>query len=321
METDKARVLVVGAGVNGSICAVALFNAGVDVTILARGKHYEEIREGGIVIEDPFKKTRSLTRVPVINCLDAQDCYDYILVIVRKNQVAGLLPVLASNRSPNVVFMVNNPSGPAEFCEVLGQERVMLGFVFGAGKREGSVIRAMASVGTSSNLVGRLWPSPFGEVDGTITLRLTRLVHLLRRAGLPAKISRNVTDYLATHAALVAPLAGFIMQRGYDRSSLARYTNDDLCLLVEALREVLEVLSAVGIPVTPGSIAVLKIIPRFLLVAGLRVLLPSKFMEVGGLYHVSQAPDEMRQLGLELMALVEKSGLPAPALRKVFASG
>ena len=33
------------------------------------------------------------------------------------------------------------------------------------------------------------------------------------------------------------------------------------------------------------------------------------------MYHLSQAPDEMRQLGLETMALVERSGLPVPALR------
>jgi hypothetical protein len=40
MKTDNARNLVIGAGVNGSICAVGLYNAGVDMTILARGKCY-----------------------------------------------------------------------------------------------------------------------------------------------------------------------------------------------------------------------------------------------------------------------------------------
>ena len=315
MKTENVRILVIGAGVNGSICAVGLYNAGVDVTVLARGKRFEEIREAGIVIEDPFKNTRSVTKVPVIDRLDPQNVYDYILVVIRKNQVPDLLPVIAGNQSPNVVFMVNNPSGPDEFTRVLGRERVMLGFVFGAGKRDGSVIRAMA--GSTSSIAGRLWPSPFGEVDGTITPRLTRLVDTFRQAGLPAGISQNMTDYLATHAALVAPMAYFAMQRGYDRVSLARYTSDDLGLLVDALREVLDVLPAVGIRVIPGSIAALKIVPRFLLVAGFRALLPSKFMEVGGLYHISQAPDEMRQLGIELMALVEKSGLPVPAIRKL----
>ena len=158
MNKDTARILVIGAGVNGSLCAVGLHNAGMNVTVLARGKHYEDLRDTGIIIEDPFKNTRTVTKVPVINRLDPQEVCDYILVIVRKNQVPDLLPVLAENRSPNVVFMLNNPSGPEEMTQALGRERVMLGFVFGAGRREGSVIHAIAGAGSS------MGSTPFGEL-------------------------------------------------------------------------------------------------------------------------------------------------------------
>ncbi|MGD1215709.1 MAG: 2-dehydropantoate 2-reductase N-terminal domain-containing protein [Terriglobales bacterium] len=312
MVTDNARILVIGAGVNGSICAVGLYTAGFDVTILARGKRHEEIRDGGIVIEDPFKNTRSHTEVPVINRLDPEDSYDYILVVIRKNQVPDLLPVLALNRSPNVVFMVNNPSGPDEFTGVLGKERVMLGFVFGAGKREGSVIRAISGVG------GSRIATPFGEIDGRITPRLTRLVGILCQAGLKSKTSTNISDYLATHAALVAPFAHLLIKHGCDTYALARSTAD-LRLLVDALREVLDVLRATGFKIIPSSANLVGIIPRFVLVAVLRPLLSTKFAEVGAGWHCSQAPDEMRQLGIELMALVEKSSLPVPAIRKLFA--
>ena len=43
MNTKNARILVIGAGVNGSICAVGLYCAGFDVKVLARGKRYEEL--------------------------------------------------------------------------------------------------------------------------------------------------------------------------------------------------------------------------------------------------------------------------------------
>jgi len=314
MITDNPRILVIGAGVNGSICAVGLYTAGFDVTVLARGKRYEEIKDKGIVIEDPFKNTRSCTKVPVINRLDPADSYDYILVVIRKNQVAELLPVLALNRSPNVVFMVNNPSGPDEFTRVLGKERVLLGFVFGAGKREGSVIRAIRGVG-----LPRI-ATPFGEIDGRITPRLTRLVRILCQAGLKSKTATDISDHLATHAVLVAPLAHLLIQHGCDTDAMARSTTD-LRLLVDAWRETLDVLRANGFKISPPSASMVRIIPRFVWVAALRHLLSTKFAEVGAGWHCSQALDEMRQLGLELMALVEKSGLPAPAIRKLFAPG
>lgn len=46
---EKAKLLVIGAGVNGSAVATRLYQAGLDVKVLARGKRYEELRDEGIV--------------------------------------------------------------------------------------------------------------------------------------------------------------------------------------------------------------------------------------------------------------------------------
>jgi 2-dehydropantoate 2-reductase len=309
MTTENARILVIGAGVNGSICAVGLHDAGFNVRVLARGRRCEELQREGIVIEDQFRHIRSVTRVPVIGSLDPADCYDYILVLVRKNQVGDLLPVLACNTSPTVVFMVNNPSGPGEYTKTLGKDRVLLGFVFGAGRREGSVIRAIRPK-------LRWLAAPFGEVDGTITPRLTRLVAILNQAGFHAEVSKNVIDWQATHAALVTSLAMPIMKYHLDAKALAK-SWADLGLIVDAMRETLDVLQAVGYRITPRSTSTIQFIPRFLMMAGLRMVLPTRFIEIGAVWHVSQAPDEMNQLAKELGALVEKSGLPVSALRKL----
>ncbi len=311
MNMDNARLLVIGAGVNGSVCAAGLHNAGIDVTVLARGKRFEEVRDEGIVIEDPFKNNkRSVTKVQVINRLDPDDLYDYVLVVVRKNQVADLLPVLAQNRSPNIVFMTNNLAGPEELTRALGKDRVMMGFVFAGGKRDGDVIRAISGMG------GSKISSPFGEIDGRITPRLTRLIGIFRRAGLHAKASTDITDYLATHAALVAPIGALIIKHGCDTYALSRSTAD-LRLLVDAWRETLAVLRATGFRIIPPATNILRIVPRFILVAAMRLLFSTKFAEVGAGWHCSQAPDEMRQLAMELQALVDQSGLPVPAIRKV----
>jgi 2-dehydropantoate 2-reductase len=117
---DNTRILVIGAGVNGSICAAGLLKAGIDVTLLARGSRLDFIRERGVVIEDPFKGTRTVARIPAIGELGADDIYEYVLVVTRKNQAIDLLPILAKNKSLSVVFMVNNPSGPDAYVMALG---------------------------------------------------------------------------------------------------------------------------------------------------------------------------------------------------------
>jgi len=280
------------------------------VTVLARGKRFDELQNEGIVIENPFNKKRQVTRVPVIIALSPEDCYDFILVVVRKNQALELLPLLARNRSPNIVFMGNNLTGPDEFIKALGRERVMMGGVYAAGKRDGSLIRAM---------VIRSAASPFGEIDGTITPRLDRLVNIFRRAGFKAKPSTQIVDFQTTHGMGVAVIASLAMKHGGDIRALAR-SKDDLNLFVEGRRETHRVLHALGRQVVPRSEAALTKAPAFLQVATMRILLNSKFGEVGLAYHLSQAPDEMRQLITELQTLVDQAGLPVPAIKKALAN-
>lgn len=188
----------------------------------------------------------------------------------------------------------------------------MLGFVFGAGRREGDVIRAWAPRG----LLSRVLVAPFGEIDGAITPRLTRLVEIFRQVGLRAATSPAIVDYLTTHAVQVAVIAPLLIKHGCDTSALARSTAD-LRLLVDGLRETLDVLGALGYRIIPRSTSLMRIMPRFLLVAVYRALFASKIGEVGAGWHCSQAPDEMQRLVEDLEALVDQSGLAAPAIRSI----
>lgn len=183
----------------------------------------------------------------------------------------------------------------------------MLGFVFAAGKRDGNIIRAIRGGGLST---------PFGEIDGAITERLGRLVGIMREAGFKARATTVMSDWLATHAALVAPFAVLTIKHDCHTYALAKST-DDLKVLVDAMRETLAVLRALGHRIVPRSTAIFGILPRFLVVWVFRVFLSSKIAEIGGGWHCSQASDEMYQLARELKVMVEKSKLPVLALRKV----
>ena len=310
MVAEKLRILVIGAGVNGSVCAARLFERGVDVTLLARGSRFAAILGGGVVIENPFSRKRTVAKVRVIGELSPADIYDYILVVVRRNQVAELLPAVAANSSPNVVFMNNNLLGPGEIVAALGSLRPMLGFVFAGGKRDGEIIRA---IGPFDHSFVR---TPFGEIDGTITPRLKRLVALLNQVGLRAKTTTHIVDYLATHAAGVAAFAPLALKHKADLKALAS-SAEDVKLAAAALRETFPVLKALGHRIVPAGQQIVAVMPAFVLAFLLRRFFNSKFGEVGGGWHAQQAPDEMQALADDLRAEVVRSGLRAPALRRL----
>ncbi len=301
------RILVIGAGVNGSAIAAELLRGGVDVRLLARGKRYEELCTEGVVIENPFNHKRKVTHVPVIDQLVPQDIYDYVLVVVRKNQTLDLLPILAQNPSPNIVFMGNNLLGPEVYIEALGKKRVMMGGVYAAGKREGSLIKAM---------VFKSAGSPLGEIDGRTTPRLIRLQQILRQGGLKAKLSNNIVDYQLNHGVGVAIIASLVLKHGGKVRELAR-SKADLKLYMAARREGLKLVQALGHQIVPKSEATLVNLPDFVEVTATRLLLSSSFGEVGLEYHISQAPDEVQQMIYELRVLVDKANIPVPAIRKV----
>jgi 2-dehydropantoate 2-reductase len=300
------RLLVIGAGVNGSILATNLFRAGKDVTVLARGHRLQALQTEGIVIENPFSGKRVITRLPVIGELAPGDRYDFIFVAVRKNQAIDLLPVLAKNCSPNIVFLGNNLLGPAEFIQALGAERVMMGSVYGAGRREGDLIRAISFKRVSA---------PFGEVDGSISPRLKQLRDVLREAGFGVELSRNIVDFQSTHGVGVAIIGALTMKHHGSARELAR-SKDDLRLFAEGRREGFRVLRSLGKEILPASERFMTSLPSFLQVWGMQLLLHTKMGVVGMEWHVSQAPDEMIQLGKELLELCDQVNFPVPVIRK-----
>ena len=307
MTTAKTRFLVIGAGVNGSAYATILSRAGADVTLLARGRRCQEIRDHGVIIEDPFTHAQTRTQVPVIDCLAPDDVYDYIIVFVRKNQAAALLPVLAANRSQTIVFSINNASGTEEWTAALGKERVMLGSGVAGGKKVGEVVHAV---------IPKRLSTPYGEINGAVSPRLRRLVQVLRSAGIKASVSTSMPDFWTNHSFIVPLVALPVMRHGGDLAALAAST-EELRLIVDAVRQALGVLRALGHRIVPSSTGIVRIIPRFFIVMLFRRMLATKFVEVGLVWHTQQAPDEMMQLAEEAKALVAKSGLPVPAIRRV----
>jgi 2-dehydropantoate 2-reductase len=301
------KILVVGAGVLGSLYAVRLHAAGNTVTVLARGRRLAEIRKQGIILEDFGSGARIMAQVPAIGRLNPEDDFDLALVLVRKNQLDDVLPPLAHNPCiHNILFMFNNAAGPAEMIRAVGRERVLLGFPGGGGMRREGVVHFLQSGANGQ-------PTTIGELDGSVSPRLLGIVRVFEEAGLPVQISANMDAWLKTHAAIISPMANAIYAAGGDRLRLAR-TRDALALLVRAAREQLRVVRALGIPITPARYRLLEWVPEPALVVLLQRAVKSERFGLAAVQHAVTARDEMEHIAGELRFLARVVGASTPAV-------
>jgi 2-dehydropantoate 2-reductase len=310
MKVEKMKILFYGAGVMGSLYAARLQDSGQDVSVLARGQRLADIREHGIVLDDMSTGSKSTTRVNVVEQLDSQDAYDLVVVMMPKNQVSKILPVLAANlNTPNVLFMFNNAGGPDEIVNALGRERVLLGFPGAGGIRKDHVIRYMV-------VSGRQQPTTLGELDGSSTPRLEQIAGVFKGAGFPVAVSSQIDAWLKTHVAEISPVANALYMAGGDSYRLAR-TRDAILLMVRAIREGYKVLQELEIPIVPAGHKLLRMVPEPILVPLVgRIFKREKMAELIG--HAHAARDEMKQIADEFRILAQSTSVPTPAIDRLY---
>jgi len=142
---EKLKILFYGAGVIGSFYAARL-SASHDVTLLARGKRLQNLRENGLVVVDEDTGVSERYGIGFTERLAPEDEYDYIFVTLRCNQLHPVLPEISANCSKNVVFFMNAVTGYDTWREALGK-RLLSGFPMAGGEiREGVVHIATGAV-------------------------------------------------------------------------------------------------------------------------------------------------------------------------------
>ena len=304
------NILVYGAGVIGTLYAARLRESGHRVTILARGGRLADIRRHGLVLEDAVSGRRSVTQVDTVGRLGPDDRYDAGLIMVRRDQLASVMPELIANRRiPTLLFMLNNPNGTASLIEALGQERVLLGFPGAGGAREGQVIRYA--------LIAQQ-PTTLGEIGGGRSGRLRELATAFQAAGFPAKMSADMDGWLKAHAFFVTAVSGSIYLAGGDSCRLSRNTAI-LALMTKGVREGFSAVRALGHSVSPFPLRVLFTwLPPAFAIFYWRRFFASKLADHVFGQHARAASGEMRDVAGDCRILLEKSGVEAPALSELY---
>jgi ketopantoate reductase len=309
------KILVYGAGPIGSLFAARLHEAGHEVSLLARGQRLADLRKYGLVLVETQTEKETVSHPNLVKRLDPEDAYDLVLVIMRKNRALEILPTLAANHhTPNVLFLMNNAAGPGKLVEMLGAERVLIGFPAAAGYRREHVIYYFGDEKGQDAAI------PIGEVDGRITPRLQEIGQVLASMpGFTVDLRTDMDAWLKTHVALLMPsLAPAIRAAGRDNIQMA-HTRDAIVLAIRAIREGFRVLQALGYPIVPKRIRTLGWVPEPILVWFLRKLLTNpRFWDVM-VKHGEAAQDEIKHLADEFIALKRQTSVPTPAMDRLYA--
>jgi 2-dehydropantoate 2-reductase len=96
------RFVVYGAGAIGGVLGARLSGSGHDVTLVARGAHYEAIRDAGLTVRSP--EGSEVARVPVFDdprLLELR-ADDVVLLAVKSQDTAAALRALAPHAPPSL---------------------------------------------------------------------------------------------------------------------------------------------------------------------------------------------------------------------------
>jgi 2-dehydropantoate 2-reductase len=299
------RILILGAGVIGTVYAGKLLQAGHEVMLFARGRRLSDLQARGLILEDAASGLRTELRASAVGELATDDRYDLVLVPVRSEQLASTLPILLAMRDDSDVLFFGNTAGhQGELVAAFG-ERALFGFPAVGGVRDGPVVRYVLI---------RQQRTMLGEANGTTTSRLRRLQDVFSDAGFSTRTSANIDGWMIGHTAFVVPI-GFALGRvGNDAAKLAAEPRT-VALMVRATREAFRALGASGHAELPMNLRILYLwLPAAFVVRYWRGVFASPRGELWFGAHSRAAPEEMRALADELHAAVRRTGRPTPDL-------
>ncbi len=301
------RILVLGAGVIGSVYAGKLLQAGHDVVLLARGSRLADLQTHGLILECAEGGHRTELQIPTVSEPPRDERFDLVLVPVRSEQLGSTLPALAAmTDNSDVVFFGNTANRQAQLSAALGQ-RAMFGFPAVGGTRAGPVIRYVLISQQKTML---------GEADGIATPRIRHMRAVLNEAGFPTMISANIDGWLVGHAAFVVPIAFALYRVGIDAPRLAS-DRATLRLMVLATRQAFNALQATGNVEIPKNLRVLYRMPTVFVIGYWRRVFKSPQGELWFGAHSRAAPEEMRALARELQRALSRTGRPTPSLERL----
>lgn len=307
------KVLVFGAGVIGSYIATRLFQSDVDVSILARGEKFLNIKDKGVIIEDYFDHRQTVSRIRVIDKPD-HESYDLVLVAVQMVQVHDVLPVLSQfENAKSFLFIGNNVNGFDKVVKNLGHKNILAGFITVGGKRKGHTV---LFTDANPEKPGKKAPLVLGKVNKVADHEYKSITRLFKEANIQVQAEDHMDAWLKTHAGMILGLASASYLK---KNNIKQVAEDDELIkqIVQALRESMNVLKSLGVTIVPKRNRILNLLPDFIIESVFRKLLGSEYAEIAIAGHAGAARKEMRALADGFLVHCQISGKNYDAFKRL----
>lgn len=228
------RILIIGAGVLGSNLAHSIKKCN-DVTILARNKTYENLKNNGLIIKHKLGK-KSVDHFNVIDKLEENDIYDVIFVVSRFSSLDSIVKIIEKNKSKNIVFVGNNMN--AEKYMNIKDKNILFAFFMAAGKKYDGYINSIC-----------LNKIEIGRTDGK-DISNEFIKSIFKETKIKLTIENKMNDYLKTHACAVLPLV-FASYKVDGNLKLLKKDKEYSLLIMDAIIEGYDVLKKLGYEILP----------------------------------------------------------------------
>jgi 2-dehydropantoate 2-reductase len=296
------KIIVFGAGVQGTLYGVRLARSGHDVTLVARQKRAADLRERGAVIHDVFSGRIDTAPVQVVEELAAETSADLCIVAVRREQIDEVLPKLAAaSFIDRFLFLVNHANGSEALYAALGRSRVVIGFPGAAGGLEDG-IDLYVEVAEQPTVIEATAPD---------------IAAMIRDAGFHVDLLSDVESWLRRHAIFVTAIGGALYEVDCDANRLAADVHR-LRSFILAVREGWAALDRLRVAPPPLALrAIFCWVPLAFAVNYWRSLLRSARGDLYFARHTRHAAREMAALAEDIRSLTSEA---MPQLRRLYAA-
>ena len=199
------KICIFGGGSIGGLLAVNLVKIGINVSVIARGRHLEVMKKNGLTLIDKTGEEKTA----IVTCTDEPDSLgvqDYLFLTIKS---PALLPSLQAikpliGKDTTIITCMNGIphwyfhklyNKYANYKIKCLDSDLLIDSILPPDNIVGSVVYPACEIvkpGTIKHIAGNRFS--LGEPDGTESDRLKFISEILKKAGFRAPIQKNIRD-------------------------------------------------------------------------------------------------------------------------------